>query len=252
MSVSRSPLFAFLDTDCQPFPDWLEKVLQPFTGQNVGAVGGAEEVHVEDSTLMKAIHFCMTSTFTTGGMRGKKGKKLARYYPRTFNMAVSREAFKKTGGFKPLYHGEDVEFSFRIKEAGFELCYADDAKVYHRRRSTLQQYFFQVLNMGEARITLTRLHPSLLEPLHVMPAAGIGVVVFLCLLSFFSTVSLVVTAALLIVGTIFLCLIGYTAFRITASLRLMFLAPVIFAVQQLAYALGFFRGALKWLSGKSS
>jgi glycosyltransferase involved in cell wall biosynthesis len=96
MSTAKAPIFAFTDTDCRPSADWLAQIIKPFSDQNVGAVGGAEMPHAEDPILLQVIHFCMTSPFTTGGLRGKKGKKMARYYPRTFNMAISREAFIKT------------------------------------------------------------------------------------------------------------------------------------------------------------
>ena len=64
--------------------------------------------------LLKAINYSMTSFITTGGLRGKKGKKLAKYYPRSFNMGLSRALWEKIDGFGSLRHGQDIEFSNRI------------------------------------------------------------------------------------------------------------------------------------------
>ena len=188
MAMARGTLFAFTDTDCRPLPEWLEELIKPFSDKQVGAVGGAEEFEPAERALSRAIHFCMTSPLTTGGIRGASGKKLARYYPRTFNMAISREAFERTGGFKQLYHGEDIELSFRIKKLGLALLYNEKARVCHHRRSTMKQFFKQLLRMGEARVALARLHPKMLEPLHVMPAAGILIVCLALALSAFSAV----------------------------------------------------------------
>ena len=72
-----------------------------------------------------------------------------------------------------MFHAEDIELSYRIKKAGFDLTYEDAAHVYHRRRSTVAQFVRQLFHMGKARVTLSRLHPSSLEPLHVLPAVAL-------------------------------------------------------------------------------
>ncbi len=247
MAMSRANIFAFIDTDCRPLPSWLEELIRPFSDKQVGAVGGAEEYMPEDSVLGQAIHFCMTSPFTTGGLRGKSGRKLANYYPRTFNMAISREALYKTGGFKPLYHGEDIELSFRIKEAGFSLLYNEGAKVHHRRRVTVRQFFNQLLKMGEVRVTLARLHPEMLELLHVVPAGGILILALAIILSSFFSIFLGMLELMIFSGLIFLGVVGFVSFNRTKNLKLFFLVPVLFILQHCAYGMGFYRGLWKWL-----
>jgi GT2 family glycosyltransferase len=252
MAMACGDVFAFTDTDCRPRTDWLEELLKPFADRHVGAVGGAEQYDEHGTTLQQAIHICMTSSFTTGGLRGTAGKKLARYYPRTFNMAISREAFEKTGGFKSLYHGEDIELSFRIKQAGLALIFNERAKVFHRRRDTIKGFVKQVLKMGEARVTLARLHPQMLEPLHVVPAAGLLALIIIILLSFVSNAFFMLLKLLLVFALLFLLLVGAAGSRagvhpIKNRLRLFYLVPVLFIIQQSAYGIGFYRGLWKWL-----
>ena len=254
MELALGNIFAFTDTDCRPCPDWLEELLKPFADTHVGAVGGAEEYDAQGTLLQRAIHICMTSPFTTGGLRGKTGTKLAQYYPRTFNMAISRDAFEKTGGFKSLYHGEDIELSFRIKEAGFDLVFNERAKVHHRRRDSLRGFFRQVLKMGEARVTLARLHPQMLELLHVVPAAGLLALIIIILLSLFLNAFFVLFKLLLVFALLFLLLVGAAGSRAGAApvrdrMRLLFLVPVCFILQQAAYGIGFYRGLGKWMMG---
>ncbi len=253
MAMARGTLFAFTDTDCRPLPEWLEELIKPFSDKQVGAVGGAEEFEPAERALSRAIHFCMTSPLTTGGIRGASGKKLARYYPRTFNMAISREAFERTGGFIQLYHGEDIELSFRIKEAGLALLYNEQARVCHHRRSTMKQFFKQLLRMGEARVALARLHPKMLEPLHVMPALAIIILSLALVLAAFSSAFMFLLKLLLGAALLFAVLLGAAAsmtrnLLIKERLKLFFLVPVVFAVQQAAYGIGFYRGLWKELN----
>ena len=253
MAMARGTFFAFTDTDCRPLPEWLDELIKPFSDKQVGAVGGAEEFEPAKRVLSRAIHFCMTSPLTTGGIRGASGKKLARYYPRTFNMAISREAFERTGGFKQLYHGEDIELSFRIKEVGLALLYNEKARVCHHRRSTMKQFFKQLLWMGEARVALARLHPKMLEPLHVMPALGILILFLALVLSAFSATFMFLLKLLLGAGLLFAVLLGAAAsmtrdLLIKERLKLLFLVPLVFAVQQAAYGIGFYRGLWKELN----
>ena len=253
MSMASGDVFAFTDTDCRPRPNWLEELLKPFADTHVGAVGGAEEYDAHGTVLQRAIHLCMTSPFTTGGIRGKTGTKLARYYPRTFNMAISREAFEKTGGFASLYHGEDIELSFRIRQAGFALVFNERARVYHRRRDSLQGFFRQVLKMGEARVTLARLHPQMLEPLHLAPAAGILALLALIALAPVLDTAFFLLKLLPVAVFLFLIVLGSAASSSTGDmpvkdrLRLFFLVPACFILQQSAYGIGFYRGLWKGL-----
>ncbi len=245
MDMARARIFPITDTDCRPFPDWLKQLIQPFNDEKIGVVGGAEDGHGSDSQLMHAIHFCMTCSITTGGIRGKKGVKLARYYPRTFNMAISRKAFLETGGFKPLYHGEDIELSFRIKKAGFTVSYNPDAKVFHKRRCSMPQFLCQVFKMGEARVNLACMHPQMLEILHIIPSLCIILSVFLLVLSFFSVLGLKILILLFFSGICFTCLMELYAFRQRKNIEFLILVPIIFFLQQFGYGTGFMWGLLR-------
>jgi GT2 family glycosyltransferase len=245
MKMAQGKIFVFTDTDCIPHPHWLENLIRPFADGTVGAAGGPEIPDPEEPILSRCFQFVMTSPLTTGGLRGAK-KQLARYYPRTFNMAVSRKAYEKTGGFKEWYHGEDVEMSFRIKEAGFKLIYCDDAKVCHRRPATFFRFFLQLLRMGEARWLLFRTHRELIEPLFLLPPSAIVLLTVLLVLSPFSPAILSLLKALLTLGIIYLAMVGLSAWVTLKSTKAFFFAPLAFICQQVGYGAGFLYGLTRF------
>jgi GT2 family glycosyltransferase len=181
----------------------------------------------------------MTSFLSTGGLRGRKGKKLAKFYPRSFNMGLSRDLWHKIGGFGALRHGQDIEFSNRILKSGARVIYIAEAFVYHKRRTTLRRFYRQVFNWGVARVNLYKIDNSMLEPLHVIPAVVTLLFLFTCLLSiFFTPVRMLLLAAL----GLMLILIIYSMFdalRKYHQIAPALLLPLIMPAQVLGYGLGF-------------
>jgi GT2 family glycosyltransferase len=244
MKLAQGKIFVFTDTDCTHHPHWLENLIQPFGDEAVGASGGPEVPDPEKPILSRCFQFVMTSPITTGGLRGAK-KSLARYYPRTFNMAISRKAYEKVGEFKEWFHGEDVEMSFRIKQAGFKLIYCEEAKVYHHRPETFSRFFLQLVRMGEARWLLYKTHRELMESLFLVPPSAIVLLTVLLVLSPFSPFMLSTLQVLLTLGIIYLATVGLSAWVTLKSFRAFFLAPLAFICQQVGYGVGFLLGVVK-------
>ena len=139
------------------------------------AWGGPDAAHDSFTPVQKAISYSMTSFFTTGGIRGssKSGgrkKALDKFYPRSFNMGIRREVYQELGGFSKMRFGEDIDFSYRIVEAGYKTALLPDAWVWHKRRTDFRKFFRQVFNSGIARINLTKRHPGTMKFVHVLPA----------------------------------------------------------------------------------
>ena len=96
------------------------------------AWGGPDASHPSFTPVQKAISYSMTSFFTTGGIRGGK-KKLDKFFPRSFNMGIRRDIYLQLGGFSKMRFGEDVDFSYRIVEAGYQPQLFPDAWVWHNQ-----------------------------------------------------------------------------------------------------------------------
>lgn len=167
---AKSDFFIFFDSDCLIPSDYLLHLDQALSKEKFDAFGGPDAADESFTTIQKAINYSMTSVFTTGGIRGKKGS-VEKFHPRSFNMGISRQVFEKTGGFSVMRFGEDIDFSIRIAQAGFRSVLLTECFVYHKRRTNFHQFYKQVFNSGVARINLFKRHPRSLKLLHFFPAA---------------------------------------------------------------------------------
>ena len=140
------------------------------------AFGGPDAAHPSFTPVQKAISYSMTSFFTTGGIRGGKAK-LDKFYPRSFNMGIRRDVYLQLGGFSKMRFGEDIDFSYRIVEAGYQPRLFPEAWVWHKRRTDFHKFFRQVYNSGIARINLEKRHPGTLKLVHLLPTVfTVGVI----------------------------------------------------------------------------
>ena len=170
MQEADGDFFIFIDSDCTVPESWLSEINTALNNNKADAFGGPDTYRDEFPAILKAINYSMTSFITTGGLRGKKGKKLAKFYPRSFNMGISRQIINRIGGFGSLRHGQDIEFSNRIIKSGAKIVFVANAPVYHKRRTNIRRFYKQVFNWGVARINLYTIDHSMIEPLHAMPA----------------------------------------------------------------------------------
>ena len=157
-----------LDSDVVLPAGYLLSVDEGLNSQ-IDAFGGPDASHPSFTPVQKAISYSMTSFFTTGGIRGGKGKKLDKFFPRSYNMGIRREVYLELGGFSKMRFGEDIDFSYRIVEAGYKTALIPEAWVWHKRRTDFRKFFRQVYNSGIARINLEKRHPGTLKIVHLLP-----------------------------------------------------------------------------------
>ena len=157
-----------LDSDVVLPASYLQAVEDELKQNPCEAFGGPDATHPSFTPIQKAISYSMTSFFTTGGIRGGKAK-LDKFYPRSFNMGIRRDVYLQLGGFTKMRFGEDIDFSYRIVEAGYMPRLFPEAWVWHKRRTDFRKFFRQVYNSGIARINLEKRHPGTLKLVHLLP-----------------------------------------------------------------------------------
>jgi glycosyltransferase involved in cell wall biosynthesis len=239
MVQAQGDFFIFVDSDVTVPPYWLKNIAEKVNISQADAFGGPDTFLDSFPPLLKAINYSMTSFITTGGLRGRKGKKLAKFYPRSFNMGLSRKLFEKIGGFNHLRHGQDIEYSSRIIRSGARVVYADDAPVYHKRRTNLRRFYRQVFNWGVARINLYKIDHSMLEPLHAMPAVATLITLLALILAMFSKAVLLLVQAGLALAAIILIFSMIDAWRMYRQIQPALLLPLVMPAQVFGYGLGF-------------
>ena len=168
-----------LDSDCVVPEGYLAAIETELEQNPCDAFGGPDAAHDSFTPIQKAISYSMTSFFTTGGIRGGK-KKMDKFYPRSFNMGMRRSVYQSLGGFAKMRFGEDIDFSYRIVEAGHSCRLFPAAWVWHKRRTDFDKFFKQVFNSGIARINLEKRHPGTMKLVHTLPMVfTIGVITLL-------------------------------------------------------------------------
>ena len=179
---ARGDYLIVLDSDVVLPEGYMQAIDDELRRQPADAFGGPDASHPSFTNIQKAISYSMTSFFTTGGIRGGR-KKLDKFYPRSFNMGIRSDVYRQLGGFSKMRFGEDIDFSYRIVEAGHQTRLFPDAWVWHKRRTDFRKFFRQVYNSGIARINLEKRHPGTLKLVHLLPMVFTVGVIALVLIS---------------------------------------------------------------------
>ncbi len=222
----------FLDSDCVVPEHYFAVVRESLEKNYSDAFGGPDRAHKDFTKFQKAINFSMTSFLTTGGIRGGN-EKMEKFHPRSFNMGFSKQVFEATGGFSTMRFGEDVDLSIRIMEHGYRTRLIREAFVFHKRRTSLRQFFKQVYNSGIARINLHKRHPGTLKLVHTAPAVFTLGVLMLILLS------ILVSGYFLLPVLLHIVLLFLSAAVKNNSLSIGILAIVTSYTQLFGYGTGF-------------
>lgn len=148
VASTRSEIVAFLDDDCAPLPDWLDRLAAVFTraDRGLGGVGGRV---LPDEPHNWVSAFCAAAQYSSGEQ------------PEFTNAATANAAFRRfvleeVGGFdEGFLHpgGDDPDLSRRVREAGYELRYVPEAVVRHAEIDSVASFFKHVFHrgLGEAR-----------------------------------------------------------------------------------------------------
>lgn len=238
MQQANGNYFIILDSDVLLPNTYLEIVEEGLNANFTGAFGGADAAHSSFTALQKAINYSMTSIFTTGGIRGKK-KSLGKFQPRSFNMGLSKDAFEKIEGFSEMKYGEDIDLTFRLWKNGFETQFIESAFVYHKRRSTLKQFYTQTFNFGTARPILNRMYPRSSKLTYWFPS------VFIIGLDIAILLSLFLNWIFILPFGLYFLILFFDSLIQNKSLRVAFLSSITTYTQFLGYGLGFLKSTFK-------
>jgi len=126
---AKHELLVFLDSDCLPEPSWLEEHLQA-QAQGHAVVGGGV---LPSGSNYWSLSYNLT-LFHEYFSTNPAGEK--RYLP-TLNLSVHKKVIDSVGLLnEDLGRGQDIEWTTRMREAGFTPYFEPRAIVYHQHSRT--------------------------------------------------------------------------------------------------------------------
>jgi GT2 family glycosyltransferase len=140
--MAAGDVFAFLDDDAVPEPDWLEQLAGAYEDPTVAAAGGP----VFDVPLGR-IEWAICTCTREGAVNTHSEPPAERYLGRGAdpflylpgcNMSVRRSALRRAGAFNPElpYCYEDTEVCMRLVDAGARIAWVEAALVRHDRAAS--------------------------------------------------------------------------------------------------------------------
>jgi GT2 family glycosyltransferase len=152
VSAARGEIVVFTDAGCRPEPDWLARLVAPLRAGECVTAGLTLAPPGGQTPYDRAARRAVASPYL---------KECA-----TINLAFDRAAFEAVAGFDEGFaYGSDVDFSWRLIDAGYQIRSVPDAIIRHDwgglRRQLRRSYAY-----GKARTRLYRKHPARLK--HVL------------------------------------------------------------------------------------
>lgn len=170
VSKSVGEWILFFDSDCTIPKNYFFEVEKFLKNNSIDFFGGPDMMDDSFSILQKSINFSMTSLLTTGGIRGNK-RSIDKFLPRSFNMGIRRKDFDEVGGFSDIrQYGEDLDLSYKLIFSEKKSALIPEAKVFHKRRTTLFQFFNQMFKSGKGRHYLNLKYNNTFKPFHLFPS----------------------------------------------------------------------------------
>jgi lipopolysaccharide/colanic/teichoic acid biosynthesis glycosyltransferase/GT2 family glycosyltransferase len=153
---AQADLILFTDSDCEPGPDWVRILSQPFADENVVGVKGTYLTRQREwaARLVQQEYEAKYE---------RMRRQVSIDFIDTYSAAYRRDIFLKNGGFDaafPVPSVEDQEFSFRLSCKGYRLVFAREACVYHYHDRSLGDYIRRKFGIGYWKAFMLRWLPE--------------------------------------------------------------------------------------------
>lgn len=145
-------IILFTDADCEPAPDWIAEMVQPFSDPDVAGVKGAYSTRQRE--IVARLAQCEVE---------ERYDRLEQFstidFVDGYSAAFRASALRHVGGFAPVFLGdEDGDLSYRLVRRGFKLKFNRRAKVYHWHPTTWGDYWRRKIWRGYWRTVVFRFH----------------------------------------------------------------------------------------------
>ena len=243
---ARGEIICFTDADCEPEPNWLEQMVEPFSDPEVIGCKGRY------ATRQKRL----TARFVQIEYEDKYD--LLRQQTRidfidTYAAAYRRQPLLDYGGFdERIHYVEDQELSFRLASHGCKMVFQSDAVVYHLHSDTMAKYLRKKFMIGYWKAQIMRRFPErLIKDSHTPQVLKLQMLlVAMTLLMVFA--AFLFPPSLIIAGLSLLAF-GFTMIPFIMKARakdtaVALVSPILLFGRALTLGLGYFWGMIRPLS----
>ncbi|MFT5467079.1 MAG: cellulose synthase/poly-beta-1,6-N-acetylglucosamine synthase-like glycosyltransferase [Verrucomicrobiales bacterium] len=153
---ARGEILLFTDADCEPKPDWIEKLTEPLDDPEISGTRG--------------LYDCKQPEWTARFAQLEYEQKyqiLAKDefvdFVDTSSAAYRKSVFDEFGGFCDEFGAaaaEDTDFSYQLARAGHKLVFCPDAFVFHQHPAQLSTYLSRKYKNAVWRSVLYNRHPG--------------------------------------------------------------------------------------------
>ena len=158
--IARADILVFTDADCEPAPDFLEHILEPFGAPIVSGARGVYRTQ-QKSLIARFVQLEYEERFQRIAKVEKEHGTVDALD--TSYAAYRRDVFIAAGGFDTRFlHAavEDHELSFRLAREGHVFRFVPTAVVYHEHVDSLTRYARRKFKIGFWKAFLAKQYPE--------------------------------------------------------------------------------------------
>lgn len=165
LELVDTPLVAFVDSDVDLPPNWLDELLPQFSDDRVALVA-PRVLSPPGDGIADYEHRHSPLDLGSEPAIVRAGSRVG-YVPAAA-LVCRTAAIRSVGGFDPsLRFGEDVDVVWRLGEAGWRCRYQPRSTVLHAPRTTWRAWVRQRIGYGSSAAPLSIRHPGALAPLRM-------------------------------------------------------------------------------------
>lgn len=186
IDVATADIVAFIDDDCEPYPDWAEQLILSYTQEVIG-LGGPIVVSSESNLIHgylarnnplqpQEIELAVSRNIIYRFLLylARQGKQAERHDRRevfalaSANLSVRRQALVEVGGFDECirFGSEDYDLCWRLKRAfpAMFLIFDPSVQVVHHFKPSLGDMFRRSRAYGQSSALMHRKWPDCVPP----------------------------------------------------------------------------------------
>ena len=229
-----------IDAHAKLPPNFVTNVMKTIhSGELV--VGGVRPCIIESKTNWARV-LLETENSLFGSSPNKVRRSFRKAYVKTmFHPAYSREVITKVGLFNEnLFRTEDNEYHYRIRQAGFKLCYNPEIISYQYSRPSLRKMVIQKFQNGLWIGKTIKICHKCISLYHLVP---LGFVIAIVISSSLLFVGLWKFSVSLWIAYFIFCFLGFILSVINDGFCIhKLLMPFLFLILHISYGLGSFIG----------